>query len=117
MDLSTLDLEVGEKYFIRTKYPHFYVGALDKISPTTVVLKDAAFVEEMRCLSTALRDGRINRAQALPHGVLIPTDSITDVFPWKWPLIFEEVKSYFPGSAGLLEGVMQTRQNARTNCT
>ena len=70
---------IGEKYFIRT-VTHHHTGRLVGVTPTELVLEDAAWIADDGRLTEALKNCNFNEVEMFPSGnqVIIGRGSLID---------------------------------------
>lgn len=88
---DVLSLDVGENYYVET-VTKYYVGRVAAVSPTELVLTDAAWIDDTGRLNEFLRTGKASgmSVEPYPDPVRIPGHMITDATPWRHKL-FREV--------------------------
>ena len=71
--------EIGKPYFIRT-VTHHHTGKLVDVTPTELVLTEAAWIADDGCLTDALKTGNFNEVEMFPTGsrVIIGRGSVID---------------------------------------
>jgi hypothetical protein len=74
-------LQVGEKYFVRTVTYH-YTGRIAKITPTDIVLDDAAWIADSGRFAKALESGELSEVEPFPGRCIISRAAIVDASPW-----------------------------------
>lgn len=73
--------EVGQAYFIRG-VTNYYTGRLVQVTPTDLVLAEAAWIADTGRFGAALKSGEFNEVEPYPGAVIIPRGSIADASPW-----------------------------------
>ena len=63
----THPFEIGKNYFIRT-VTHHHTGKLVDVTPTELVLENAAWIADDGRLTEALATGKFNEVEMLPVG-------------------------------------------------
>ena len=76
---STHPFQIGKKYFIRT-VTHHQTGVLVDVTPTELVLEQAAWIADDGNLTTALESGVFDEVEMFPAGsqVIVGRGSIID---------------------------------------
>lgn len=71
--------EIGKNYFVRT-VTHHHTGKLVEVTPTELVLTDAAWIADDGRLTDALKTGNFNEVEMFPTGsrVIIGRGSLID---------------------------------------
>ena len=82
-------LKIGVCYLIRT-VTHYYTGRIKSVSPTDVVLQDAAWIPDTGRYSDALRTGTLAEVEPYPNEVIISCAAVVDAAEWKHPLPREQ---------------------------
>jgi hypothetical protein len=72
----------GQCVFIRCVIYH-YIGVIEEITDSHIVLSTASWVADSGRFYTALKDGKLNEVEPMPHGVTINRDAIIDFSPWR----------------------------------
>ena len=78
-------LKIGESYLIRT-VTHYYTGRVKSISPSDVVLEEAAWIPDTGRYSEALQTGSLAEVEPYPNEVIVSMGAIVDAAVWKHPL-------------------------------
>lgn len=75
--------EVGSAYFIRT-VTHHYTGRLTKVTPTELVIEDAAWIADDGRFADFLKSGEASEVEPYPDGVkvIIGRSGILDAVKW-----------------------------------
>ena len=75
----THPFEIGKNYFIRT-VTHHHTGKLVDVTPTELVLENAAWIADDGRLTEALATGKFNEVEMFPVGsrVIIGRGSLID---------------------------------------
>jgi len=78
---------VGEAYFIRT-VTHHLTGTLVKVTPSELVLIDAAWIASDGRFADAIKDGELAEVEPYPDGeeVIVGRGSLIDAVQWRHPL-------------------------------
>ena len=84
--------EVGAAYYVET-YGKNFVARVAAVTPTEVVLADAAWVADTGRFHEFLRDGRTEsmEIEPLPDGWSIPLAYVSGTLPWPHPLFRDPV--------------------------
>ena len=70
--------KIGANYFIRT-VTHHHTGRLVAVTPTELVLEDAAWIADDGRLTDALKTGTFNEVEMFPKGpVIVGRGSLID---------------------------------------
>ena len=78
--------EIGENYFIRT-VTHHLTGRLFSVTPSELVLVDAAWIADDGRFNEALRTGKLNEVEPFPAGrVIVGRGSLIDACIWSHDL-------------------------------
>jgi len=79
--------EVGESYFIRT-VTHYYTGRLVRVTPTELILEDAAWIADTGRFADAMATGSLSEVEPYPNGarVLVSRGGLIDAVKWTHPL-------------------------------
>jgi hypothetical protein len=78
--------KVGENILIRG-VTLYYVGHVESVSETEIVLSDASWVADTGRFNEALRTGVLNEVEPFPNGaVTVKQGAIMDYSPWPHPL-------------------------------
>ena len=79
--------KVGENYFIRTVTYHF-TGRLIRVTPSELVLVDAAWIADAGRFSECMAKGSVNEVEPFPDGleVIVGRGSLIDAARWTHPL-------------------------------
>ena len=80
----------GEQYLIRT-VTMTYTGRVTAVSPTEVVLADAAWIADTGRFATALIMGTLAEVEPYPDEVIVSRAAIVDAAVWKHPLPRDQV--------------------------
>jgi len=72
---------VGSKVLIRT-VTHYYTGRIVEMTPTEIVLADAAWIADTGRFATALEKGTLSEVETFPAGVSVARGAVVDVSPW-----------------------------------
>lgn len=72
---------VGSKVLIRT-VTHYYTGRIVEMTPTEIVLADAAWIADTGRFATALEKGTLSEVEPFPAGVSVARGAVVDVSPW-----------------------------------
>lgn len=78
-------MKIGECYLIRT-VTHYYTGRVKSMSPSDVVLEDAAWIPDTGRYSEALQTGGLAEVEPYPDEVIVSMGAIVDATVWKHPL-------------------------------
>jgi hypothetical protein len=81
--------KTGEKYFIRT-VTHYHTGRLVAVTPTELVLEDAAWVADTGRFSDALKTGVLKEVEPFPGQVIVGRGAVVDACIWKHDLPQEQ---------------------------
>ena len=76
---------VGKKVFIRT-VTHYYLGLVESISATTIVLSSASWVADTGLFSEMLASGTINEVEPYADNVTVSRGAIIDHTHWRHSL-------------------------------
>lgn len=77
---------LGEKYLIRT-VTHYWTGRLVIVTPTELVLEDAAWIADTGRFSDALSKGELSEIEPVTHGrVIVARGALVDAELWKHDL-------------------------------
>ena len=82
---------VGKAYFIRT-VTHYLTGKLVKVTPTELVLLDAAWVASTGRFADAIRTGELDEVEPYPDSavVIVGRGALIDAVRWTHPLPREQ---------------------------
>lgn len=83
-DVQVIRFEVGQFYYVET-LTKYYVGRCKEVTPTELVLDEAAWVDDTGRLSAFLKNGWDNpsvAAEPYPDDVSIPAHMISSVTVW-----------------------------------
>jgi hypothetical protein len=81
--------EIGRCYFIRT-VTHYLTGRLVSITPTEIVLEDAAWIADTGRFADFLKTGNANEVEPVAGPVLVSRGAIVDVYHWPHDLPREQ---------------------------
>lgn len=83
---ATTAYKIGQSYFIRTLSYH-YTGRCVRITPSELVLEEAAWIADSGRFADALESGELDEVEPYPAGELIINRSvIVDAWAWSHPL-------------------------------
>lgn len=80
-----LDSLLGKGVFVRA-VTHYYTGRLAAITPTELVLDDAAWIADTGRFATALGTGALNEIEPYPGRCYVSRGAVVDVAEWPHPL-------------------------------
>jgi len=82
-------LEIGKSYLVRC-VTHYYTGKLLALTPTELVLGDAAWIADTGRFATALKTGVLNEVEPFPGNVIVNRGSMVDATEWAHALPREQ---------------------------
>jgi hypothetical protein len=75
------NVRVGEKILIRG-VTLYYVGRVEKVSSTEIVLSTASWVADTGKFNKALTTGELSEVEPYPNGVIVNRGAVMDISPW-----------------------------------
>ena len=78
-------IKVGNKVLVRT-VTLYHTGRIVEVTPTELVLEDAAWIADTGRLNAALVGGTTNEVEPFPDPVAVSRGSIVDVTTWRGEL-------------------------------
>ena len=79
------NLVVGKCYLIRT-VTMMYTGRLIRITPTELLLEDAAWIADSGRYSNALKTGELSEVEPYPDRATVFCNGLIDAAEWTHPL-------------------------------
>lgn len=79
---TTLDLVVGEKYFI-VVFQRCYIGRVVKLTAKSVVIREVLLVWDSGRLYEALETGNLAKFEPIPDDLMIPASMIVEATRWR----------------------------------
>jgi len=89
MSKKIAGLEIGKNYLVRC-VTHYYTGKLLALTPTELVLGDAAWIADTGRFATALKTGVLNEVEPFPGNVIVNRGAMVDATEWTHALPREQ---------------------------
>ena len=80
---------IGEKFFFRTVTYHL-TGRVKKVIGNILELENAAWIADSGRFMNAIKEGKLSEVEPVGRAYL-NMQTVTDFFPWKFPLPEEQV--------------------------
>ena len=80
---------IGEKFFFRTVTYHL-TGRVRKVIGNILELENAAWIADSGRFMNAIKEGKLSEVEPVGRAYL-NMQTVTDFFPWKFPLPEEQV--------------------------
>lgn len=90
MSKKIVGLQIGRNYLVRC-VTHYYTGKLLALTPTELVLGDAAWIADTGRFATALKTGKLNEVEPFVGDVVINRGAMVDATEWAHPLPREQM--------------------------
>lgn len=74
-------LVIGKAYLVRC-VTHYYTGRLVGLTPSELILDDAAWIADTGRFATALKTGALNEVEPFVNPVIINRGSMVDATEW-----------------------------------
>ena len=81
--------KVGENYLIRT-VTMIQIGKLESVTPTELVLSNAAWIADTGRFYDALKTGKLNEIEPFPNDVIIGRGALVDATIWAHKMKWEQ---------------------------
>lgn len=78
-------IRVGNKVLIRT-VTHYHTGRISLLTPTEIVLTEAAWIADTGRFNTALVGSMANEVEPFPSPVAVNRGAVVDVTDWRGEL-------------------------------
>jgi hypothetical protein len=82
---SKSPLRVGNEVFIRT-VTMYHTGRIVELTPTDIVLEDAAWIASTGRFANALKNGAFDEVEPFEDPIVVSRGAVIDVTTWKHPL-------------------------------
>jgi hypothetical protein len=76
---------LGKCYFIRT-VTLYYIGKLDRVTDSDIVLLDASWIADCGRFAESLANGSLLEVEPYPNEAIVARDAIVDAAEWIHPL-------------------------------